>query len=215
MARARLRQFASRYISTSDEMIIGFYEHLDAPIELRTLNMSLKVIGCGERLTLPKDSINIIELFLNRSMTCTNAIKYPRFLVNGILFCTADYAEPFQRDNSCIITDQFYARIIMILRISSVCTCTFPSNENNCFLTCEPSDDSRTIILGYKYRRSKLPTVHDSFTDTDLTSFISKIDDAETEFVVLDPMEIKCKFLTISCSNVSLAIPITCRFEFD
>ena len=53
------------------------------------------------------------------------------------------------------------------------------------------------------------------FTDTDLTSFISKIDDAETEFVVLDPMEIKCKFLTISCSNVSLAIPITCRFEFD
>ena len=80
----------------------------------------------------------------------------------------------------------------MILRISPVCTCTFPSNENNYFLTCELSDDRRTIILGYKYRRSKLPTVHDSFTDTDLTSFISKIDDGKTEFVVLDPMEILC-----------------------
>ncbi len=40
-------------------------------------------------------------------MTCKNAIKYPILVVNGKHFCTADYAESFQRDNSCIIPSNF------------------------------------------------------------------------------------------------------------
>jgi hypothetical protein len=46
MARARLRQFATRNISLSDENIVNFYEHLDSPIEMNTLNLSYQEIGC-------------------------------------------------------------------------------------------------------------------------------------------------------------------------
>lgn len=59
MALTRVTQFASGHSFLSDENIINFYERLDSPVEMNTLNSSYQEIGCGEKLVLLNEIIKI------------------------------------------------------------------------------------------------------------------------------------------------------------